>query len=59
MYVDEFVDKMLHDQVFMGIALPFLQKRMALEQQGAIQPRISMLEQEEDEQPGDEDQKAI
>lgn len=33
----------------MGIALPFLPKRTALEEQGAIEPRVSMLEQEEDD----------
>jgi len=32
----------------MGIALPFLPKRTALEEQGVLEPRVSMLEQEDD-----------
>ena len=42
-------DKLLVDEVFEGINLPFIQKRMTLEEQGQIEPRISMLEHEENE----------
>lgn len=30
-YIDEFADNLLMDEVLMGINLPFLQKRMVLE----------------------------
>ncbi len=46
-YVDQFIDGLLRDQTFSGIALPFLPKRAALEEQGVLQPRVSMLEQED------------
>jgi pre-mRNA-splicing factor 38A len=44
-YVDEFVDKLLTEEVVMGIVLPFLPKRMVYEEQGIIEERVSILEQ--------------
>ncbi len=44
-YVDQFIDNLLRQQIFMGISLPFLPKRAALEQQQALEPRVSLLEQ--------------
>ena len=47
-------DILLVDEVFLGINLPFIKKRMALEEQGQIEPRISILENEENEEEMDE-----
>ena len=47
-------DSLLVDEVFLGINLPFIKKRMALEEQGQIEPRISILENEENEEEMDE-----
>jgi hypothetical protein len=40
---------LLRDETFMGLSLPFLPKRLALEQQNLLPPRVSLLQQ------GDED----
>lgn len=53
-YIDEMADKLLVDEVFLGINLPFIKKRMALEEQGQIEPRISILENDENEEEMDE-----
>jgi hypothetical protein len=44
-HIDEFVDKLLTEEVVMGIVLPFLPKRMVFEEQGVIEERVSILEQ--------------
>lgn len=47
-YIDELIDGLLREETWMGISLPFLPKRAALEEQGTLEPRVSMLEQEDD-----------
>ncbi|KAJ1662510.1 hypothetical protein IW140_005485 [Coemansia sp. RSA 1813] len=43
-YVDEFADSLLRDNFVCYITLPLLTKRMALEDAGALPPRISPLD---------------
>lgn len=35
-HIDEFADKLLVDEIFLGINLPFIQKRIVLEEQELI-----------------------
>lgn len=44
-YIDQFVDDMLNQEVFLGLALPFVPKRLALEVQGVLEPRQSLIEE--------------
>jgi pre-mRNA-splicing factor 38A len=46
LYMDEFVDKLLNNEVVLDIVLPRIQKRQNLEEQGLIEPRRSVLEEE-------------
>ncbi|KAJ1483612.1 Pre-mRNA-splicing factor 38 [Baffinella frigidus] len=48
-YMDEFIDKLLREDMVLDIALPTLQKRMHLEEARTLQPRISALEDDLDE----------
>lgn len=45
MYMDEFADKLLNNEVVLDIVLPRIQKRQNLEEQGLIEPRQSVLEE--------------
>ena len=42
-YMDEFVDRLLRDEIVFGITLPYLPKRYLLEEQGVLQQRQSPL----------------
>lgn len=44
-YIDEIVDKLLNEETYLGIVLPFITKRLALELQQLIEPRTSLIEQ--------------
>lgn len=46
-HLDELADMLLTEQIVMGLSLPFLAKRMIFEEQGQLEERVSMLEQEE------------
>jgi pre-mRNA-splicing factor 38A len=45
-YVDQFVDDLLNNEICLGLALPFIPRRIALELQGVIEPRCSLIEEE-------------
>ncbi len=38
------MDRLLHDEVVMGMMLPFLSKRMVFEEQGVLVGRKSVLD---------------
>lgn len=42
-YMDEFVDRLLNNEVVLDIVLPRIQKRQNLEEQELIEPRQSVL----------------
>ena len=48
-HMDEFVDSLLNDEMAIGIALPYLDKRYVLEERGVLSPRVSVLEEEFEE----------
>ena len=48
-HMDEFVDSLLNDEMAIGIALPYLDKRHVLEERGVLSPRVSVLEEEFEE----------
>jgi hypothetical protein len=48
-YMDEFIDKLLREDMVLDIALPTLPKRMHLEEARQLQPRVSALEDDLDE----------
>ena len=43
-HIDEFIDKLLTEELVCDIALPHLQSRLKLEELGAIDPRVSVLD---------------
>ena len=45
-YVDKFVEDLLGQEICLGLALPFIPRRLALEVQGVLEPRRSLIEQE-------------
>jgi pre-mRNA-splicing factor 38A len=45
-YIDQFVEELLTKEIVMGLALPFIPKRLALELQGVLEPRRSLIEEE-------------
>lgn len=45
-YVDQFVDDLLNNETYLGLSLPFIPKRLALELQGVIEARRSLIEDE-------------
>lgn len=57
-YIDEFIEELLISDYSCDIALPFLQRRTTLEDQGLIPPRISVLEDDLDasDHEGDKEQ---
>jgi len=55
-YMDEFIDKLLREDMVLDIALPTLQKRMHLEEARTLQPRISALEDDLDEEEEEEEE---
>ena len=40
------MEDLLGQEIFMGLALPYIPKRLALELQGVIEPRRSLIEEE-------------
>lgn len=54
-HVDELVDQMLHTDYMFDIALPRISVRLALEASGALEPRVSVLDDEFDEQALEEE----
>ncbi|KAI0986121.1 hypothetical protein GJ496_006994 [Pomphorhynchus laevis] len=48
-YVDEFIDNLLHEERVCDIQLPRLQKRHVLEETGLLEARISLLENDLEE----------
>eukprot|EP01038_Epipyxis_sp_PR26KG_P007537 gene7537-10271_t len=49
MYVDEFIDSLIHDELVCDVALPYLVKRMKLEEMGTLSKRLSVLDVEIDD----------
>ena len=43
-HIDQLVDDLLTQEICMGLALPFIPKSLALELQGAMEPRRSLIE---------------
>ena len=43
LYVDEFVDRLLRNDIVLDVILPRIQKRSILEDQGILDPRVSVL----------------
>jgi pre-mRNA-splicing factor 38A len=44
-YIDKIVEDMLSQEICFGLSLPFIPKRLALEVQGLIEPRKSLIEE--------------
>lgn len=42
-YIDQLVDDLLNNEICLGLALPFVPKRLALEIQGVLDPRRSLI----------------
>ena len=42
-YVDKLVEELLGEEVCLGLTLPFIPRRLALENQGVLEPRRSLL----------------
>eukprot|EP01029_Cantina_marsupialis_P019621 TRINITY_DN45637_c0_g1_i1.p1 TRINITY_DN45637_c0_g1~~TRINITY_DN45637_c0_g1_i1.p1 ORF type:complete len:300 (+),score=91.18 TRINITY_DN45637_c0_g1_i1:86-985(+) len=53
-HMDEFIDEMLTEKIALGIALPPITQREVLEQTKVLEPRISALDEELDEESEDE-----
>lgn len=49
MYMDDFVDDLLHEELVLGIAMPHMIKRIKLEELKVLEPRSSVLEDELEE----------
>jgi pre-mRNA-splicing factor 38A len=49
-HVDEFIDELLTGDYSCDVALPHLPKRHLLEDQGMLQPRVSALEELDDDE---------
>ena len=47
-HMDEYIEILLWENEFQGIILPHIPKRSALEKEGQLEPRISILENEDD-----------
>jgi pre-mRNA-splicing factor 38A len=45
-YVDQLVDDLLNSEISLGLTLPFIPRRLALELQGALDARRSLIEEE-------------
>jgi hypothetical protein len=54
--MDEFIDILLCNELACDVALPFLPKRLLLEDSGVMEPRKSILEDEIDDTEDDEDE---
>ena len=52
-YMDSFVEKLLNDEIVCDIALPHLTNRLKLEELGILVPRISILDDEFDDDEND------
>ena len=50
MHIDEIVDKLLHDEFICSIGLPRITRREVLENNGELEPRISVLQHELDQE---------
>ncbi|MBS1889873.1 MAG: hypothetical protein JST59_01145 [Actinobacteria bacterium] len=46
LYMDEFVDQLLNNEIVLDVVLPRIQRRQILEEQELLEPRQSVLEQE-------------
>lgn len=44
-YIDQFVDNLLSQEVCLGLTLPFVPRRLALENQGLLNPRKNLIEE--------------
>ena len=44
-YVDKLVEELLGEEVCLGLTLPFIPRRLALENQGVLEPRRSLLQE--------------
>lgn len=42
-YVDQFVEELLGEEICLGLALPYIPKRLALELQEVLEPRRSLI----------------
>jgi pre-mRNA-splicing factor 38A len=45
LHIDEFIDQLLNEELVCGVAMPFLQPRMKLEDLGLLPPRESALDE--------------
>jgi len=55
MYMDDFIDQLLHDERCCDVQLPRLQKRQALEEVGDLEPYVSALEGDLEKMSSDEE----
>eukprot|EP01095_Lingulamoeba_sp_RSL-Kostka_P017134 TRINITY_DN871_c2_g1_i1.p1 TRINITY_DN871_c2_g1~~TRINITY_DN871_c2_g1_i1.p1 ORF type:complete len:372 (-),score=113.39 TRINITY_DN871_c2_g1_i1:86-1201(-) len=57
-HVDEVIDILLTTDYYLEISLPYLQKRWVLEEQGILQPRQTLIQEEFEEYLEEENKKA-
>lgn len=55
-HMDEFIDKLLRDDRVCDIILPRIQKRLILEENNELEPKVSALDDDLDEEASDDEQ---